>query len=101
MYICITFLFSDLSVSRERRWKGRRKEEGEREEEKMRGNEKARERQAKADKSRRGAKHRPAISNYLIFFERWKAHGRVTILSEEKLQTKCLQKSISKTKKII
>ena len=38
---------------------------------------------------------------YLIFFERWKAHGRVTILSEEKLQTKCLQKSISKTKEII
>lgn len=68
--------------------------------EKMSGNEKAREREAGRRKLKR-SQEQTSNFNYLIFFERWKADGRVTILSNEKLQMKCLQKSVSKTKEII
>lgn len=59
-----------------------------------------RERQAGRRKLKR-SQTQTSNFNYLIFFERWKADGRVTVLSKEKLQTKCLQRSVSKTKEII
>lgn len=59
-----------------------------------------RERQAGRRKLKR-SQTQTSNFNYLIFFERWKADGRVTVISKEKLQTKCLQRSVSKTKEII